>query len=59
MTIALIGTIAIASRRLGLKLLDPSRRSVRVAVQITEVGSSILVLVLGLVILAVAVPPVI
>ncbi|TXL77643.1 hypothetical protein FHP25_09460 [Vineibacter terrae] len=56
MTIALIGTIAIASRRLGLKLLDPSRRSVRIVMQVIEIGSSAIVLLLGVLMLAAAFP---
>ena len=56
MTITLIGTAAIASRRLGLRLFDPSRPPVRIAIRVAEIGSSVVVLLLGLVMLAAAFP---
>jgi len=55
-TITIIGLGAIVSRRLGLKLLDPSRPAMRITLRLAEIGSSMLVLVLGLAMLAVAVP---
>ena len=55
-TIGIIGTGAIISRRLGLKLFDPSRRTVHIAMRIAEVGSSLVVLVLGLAMLIAALP---